>query len=239
MRYLTHLFRLAAIVAAVSFAGGTAQAQQYNWSGLYFGGGVGYAWADGLTDMAQTGFFNQRATPELNGGIYGGHVGINQQYGEIVVGLEAQLLNGLDGTQIVPFPPCVVGGVACLVAGTVDVHSFALYKGRLGWAGWNRWLPYITGGYATGRITSRFQDVNFNGGTNVVSDKQMHGGWVLGTGLEYAWTNHIIVGVEYLHIDLEDKIHAGFNNFGGAVPPRNHNVNADADVIMARLSFKL
>ena len=61
---------------------------------------------------------------------------------------------------------------------------------------------------------------------------------MLGVGLDYALTQNWILGVEYLHIDMQDNIHAGFNNFGGAVPPRNHRVDADADVVMARLSFK-
>jgi outer membrane immunogenic protein len=208
--------------------------QPYNWSGLYVGGAAGYAWGDGLTDMSVSGVFIQRASPDLNGGIWGGHIGLNYQMGALVVGAEAQWLSGLDGSELAPaFPP----PSNLLIRGTVDVSSFQLFKARLGYA-WDRWLPYVTGGYATGQVTSRFRDFNFNGGIPVVSDKQRHGGWVLGAGVEYAITNNVIIGVEYLHIDLEDEIHAGFNNFGGAVPPRNHLVNADADVITARLSFK-
>ena len=205
--------------------------ERFNWSGVYIGGGAGYAWGDGLTDMFVSGVFNQRGTPDLNGGIWGGHIGLNYQMGALVVGAEAQWLSGLEGSEITPFIPFAVN-----VRTTVDVHSLQLFKGRLGYA-WDRWLPYVTGGYATGQVTSRFVDL-FGPGTNTVTDKQRHGGWVLGAGVDYALTKNVILGVEYLHIDLEDTIHAGFNNFAAPVPPRNHRVDADADVIMARLSFK-
>ena len=136
--------------------------------------------------------------------------------GALVVGAEAQWLSGLDGSELAPaFPP----PSNLLVRGTVDVSSFQLFKARLGYA-WDRWLPYVTGGYATGQVTSRFQDFNFNGGIPVVSDKQRHGGWVLGAGVDYAITNNVIIGVEYLHIDLEDEIHAGFNNFSHCSTPQ-------------------
>ncbi len=57
-------------------------------------------------------------------------------------------------------------------------------------------------------------------------------------GVEYALTSNLILGAEYLHIDLENRTHAGFNNLAGPCLPRNHSVNADADVVSGRLSFK-
>jgi outer membrane immunogenic protein len=206
----------------------------YNWSGIYGGVGGGYAWGSGLTDMSVSGVFIQRAAPNLDGGIWGGHVGANYQMGSWVVGAEAQWLSGRKGSELVPaFPP----PSTFLVNGTVDVSSFGVFKGRLGYA-WDRWLPYVTGGYAMGKITSTFRDFNFFGGVNTVSDKRTHDGWALGGGLEYAILDYLIVGVEYLHIDLRDKMHSGFNNFNAAVEPRNHLVDAHVDTVMARLSLK-
>lgn len=213
---------------------GSPYATAYDWSGVYVGGGAGYAWGRGLEDMTVGGTFLQRATPDLDGGIWGGHVGFNHQMGALVLGAEAQWLSGLDGSELAPaFPP----GVALLINGTVDVEFVALLKAKVGYA-FDRWLPYVTAGYATGDITSRFQDFNFNGGIPVVSDKQRHGGWVLGAGIDYALASNWILGVEYLHIDLDDGIHIGTNNFGGDPGIRSHVVDAEIDLVMARLSYK-
>jgi len=103
MRKLMKLVGGAALmIGAVASGASTAQAERYNWSGLYFGGGAGYAWGDGLTDMSVSGVFVQRAAPDLNGGIWGGHVGLNYQMGAWVVGAEAQWLSGLDGSKLGP-----------------------------------------------------------------------------------------------------------------------------------------
>jgi len=211
----------------------------FSWSGIYLGGGGGYAWGDGLTDMSVSGVFIQRATPDLSGGIVGGHVGFNYQMGAVVVGAEAQILSGVKGGADAPAfaGGCFVGGVPCLVHGTVDVQSIDLLKGRLGYA-FDRWLPYVTGGIASGDIRSKFQDVNFNGGTNVVSDKERHSAWVIGVGVDYALTRNWILGVEYQHIEFDSVLHQGLNNFGAQVPIRDHLVNADVDTVMARLSYK-
>jgi outer membrane immunogenic protein len=206
----------------------------FSWSGIYVGGTAGYAWGRGLEDMTPGGTFAQRATPDLDGAIWGGHIGFNYQMGALVLGAEAQLLSGIDGSQLAPaFPPAT----ALQIRGTVDVESIALLKAKAGYA-FGRWLPYVTAGLASSEIKSRFQDFNFNGGLPVVSDKQRHGGWVIGAGLEHALTANWIVGVEYLHIDFDDNFHNGLNNFGGNQGDRAHRVDAEVDTVMARLSYK-
>ena len=65
-----------------------------------------------------------------------------------------------------------------------------------------------------------------------------HSGWAVGGGIDYALTRNWILGVEYLHIYFDDGLHQGFNNFGENVHDRDHLVNADADTVMARLSYK-
>jgi outer membrane immunogenic protein len=87
-----------------------------------------------------------------------------------------------------------------------DVDYTLSGRARLGYA-FDRWMPYATGGVAYAKAGD-FEDT----------------GWVAGAGIEWAATDHIIPGIEYLHYGFHD-----FDNTG---------YDADADVIRARLSFK-
>ncbi|WP_311030447.1 outer membrane protein [Mesorhizobium koreense] len=87
-----------------------------------------------------------------------------------------------------------------------DVDYTITGRGRLGYA-FDRWMVYGTGGIAYAKAGD-LKDT----------------GWVAGAGVEWAATDHIIPGIEYLHYGFRD-----FDNTG---------INADADVIRARLSFK-
>jgi outer membrane immunogenic protein len=79
-------------------------------------------------------------------------------------------------------------------------------RARLGYA-FDRWMPYATGGVAYAKAGD-FKDT----------------GWVAGAGIDWAATDHIIPGIEYLHYGF-----SYFDHTGG---------DADADVIRARLNFK-
>jgi outer membrane immunogenic protein len=87
-----------------------------------------------------------------------------------------------------------------------DVDYTITGRARLGYA-FDRWMVYGTGGVAYAKA-GEFNDT----------------GWVAGGGVEWAATDHIIPGIEYLHYGFSDFDHTG--------------IDADADVIRARLSFK-
>jgi outer membrane immunogenic protein len=87
-----------------------------------------------------------------------------------------------------------------------DVDYMITGRGRLGYA-FDRWMVYGTGGVAYAKAGD-FKDT----------------GWVAGAGVEWAATDHIIPGIEYLHY--------GYSNFD------NTGFDAKADVIRARLNFK-
>jgi outer membrane immunogenic protein len=87
-----------------------------------------------------------------------------------------------------------------------DVDYTVTGRGRLGYA-FDRWMLYGTGGIAYAKAGD-------------LDDT----GWVAGAGIEWAATEHIVPGIEYLHY--------GFGDFG------NSGVDAHADVIRARLSYK-
>ena len=70
----------------------------------------------------------------------------------------------------------------------------ATLRGRLGYSV-DRWLPYITGGGASGNAY-----VSSPGGA--VSDTK--GGWSAGAGIEWAFLPNWSAKVEYLYVDLGD-----------------------------------
>jgi outer membrane immunogenic protein len=77
-------------------------------------------------------------------------------------------------------------------------------RGRLGYAGWNNLLPYITGGAAFGNIKATAPGVSVTK-TNV--------GWTAGAGLEYAFLGAWSAKVEYLYADL-GKVTCGATDCG-------------------------
>jgi outer membrane immunogenic protein len=87
-----------------------------------------------------------------------------------------------------------------------DVDYTITGRARLGYA-FDRWMVYGTGGIAYAKAGD-------------LDDT----GWTAGGGVEWAATDHIVTGLEYLHYGFSDFDHTG--------------IDADADVIRARLSYK-
>ena len=85
----------------------------------------------------------------------------------------------------------------------LDVYKRQV-RARAGVA-FDRFMPYITGGWAYGNVKSSIPAIGFS------SDRSHTGGFAVGGGLEYAVTNNIIAGVEYLYVDLGEKNILGAN----------------------------
>ena len=168
-------------------------APPYNWSGIYIGGTVGYAWGHSRhcdTPAFCTNGFN------VDGVVGGGEVGYNWQWNNWVLGLEADF-SGSDAKGDTATVPGVFGcgpGAIC----HTKLDWFGTVRGRVGWA-FDRFLPYVTGGYAYGRL---YADLGI---PPVTSASGTRSGWTIGGGLEYAlpW-DHWSVKVEYLYVDLDD-----------------------------------
>ena len=60
-----------------------------NWTGFYIGGHVGGAWSD--VDWANVTLTGERVSNDASGFIGGGQIGYNQQFGSLVLGVEATL----------------------------------------------------------------------------------------------------------------------------------------------------
>jgi outer membrane immunogenic protein len=149
----------------------------FTWTGSYIGISGGGAW--GRSDWSGVGAF------DVSGGLVGGTLGYNYQFGNVVWGLEGDISwADISGSMT---------NAACPPGCAAHNNWLATARGRLGYA-WDRWLPYLTGGAAIGDIKA--SSPGFGG----ASDTRV--GWTAGGGLEYAFSPNLSAKVEYLYVDL-------------------------------------
>lgn len=204
--------------------------ESFSWSGVYLGGAIGYAFSDlkvknnGLGDK----FSYRNDVDSLMGS---GFIGVNYEVGGFVAGAEADISYADFGGKSRVCP----GGSIFSCKANAD-NWFGTVRGRLGFA-FDRFLVFGTGGLAIG------QDVDFKrtqsalpSAFNFSKDKSgVRYGYVLGGGVDYAVTDHIIVRAEYQYVDFgSDKLRAK-NAFGGGQPAR---IDQDANIIRAGVAYK-
>jgi len=143
-----------------------------NWSGLYFGGHVGYGWADISSnhdlDMdfdAADNFLNSFGR-DTEGWLAGGHIGVQHQHGNWVFGIEGTYdAMNLDGSSSSEWSfddtVCTFNSNGQRIcngpsgSGTqslrTEIDHLVTITGRVGYA-WDRWLAYVKGGYARAEV---------------------------------------------------------------------------------------
>jgi high affinity Mn2+ porin len=161
----------------------------YDWSGFYVGGHVGYGRGNGRDALSDP---NLTAANSSFGSLFGGlQLGYNYL-------LTSRLLVGVEGD--ISFPNYLDDGIVAsrstpLSAVTEKVDFISTMRGRAGYA-FNHWLFYATGGFAWSQ--ARFLE---NSSLTGNEDKllRMRAGWALGAGAELAigpgWTARL----EYLY----------------------------------------
>jgi outer membrane immunogenic protein len=186
----------------------------FTWTGFYVGANAGY----GFGKVKSRGW-NAVGTlfGDTDGFVGGGQIGYNYQVGQAVFGLEADF----QGADLKAGPSWAGFGVV----GNSKVEWFGTVRGRIGYA-FDRFLPYVTGGYAYGNVkTTLAPGLGINGFNG---DSNTHSGWTVGAGLEYAITDNLTVRGEYLYVDLDKK-----SIFGTAA-----KVGHEFSVVRAGLNYK-
>lgn len=187
----------------------------YNWTGFYIGANGGYGWSAGntVTLTNNTGF----AVPGVigpgssSGGFGGGQIGYNWQFGQFVVGGEADI----EGSAIKHSVQSVAidaGGDAAL--SNQNLNYFYTVRGRAGVA-FDRALFYVTGGFAGGQVKDSMLITNpaAPAASATLLDSTSRTGYVVGGGVEYAFAPNWTVKGEYQYINLGSG-----NLFGVTVP---------------------
>jgi outer membrane immunogenic protein len=156
----------------------------FSWTGFYAGINAGYGWAKSDWSSAIT-----TGSTKPKGVLAGLTLGYNLQTGSWVWGLEGDIdYSGMKGSD-------ASGTGACAAPGCETKNTwFGTARGRLGYAGWDRWLPYITGGAA-------FGDVKMTSAATT-SETKTKFGYTLGAGVEYALMTNWSAKIEYLYADL-------------------------------------
>lgn len=239
----------------------------FTWTGFYVGLNAGAGFNNknngftntgfGTTTFSNTGFGSSGNSTAFTGGAQAGY---NMQFGSFVAGIEADInyldrgnnggAMGTTGTS-----STTAGGVTTT---TVTTYSFArgsnnnyfgTVRGRLGIA-FDRFLPYITGGFAfggkNGGVSGTTSTVTTVGAgaptttTGVLVSNDGNGsstGYALGGGMEYAFSNNMSFKVEYLHVSL------GTHNrtlFASATPTQffTFSDKNKFDVVRAGVNFR-
>jgi outer membrane immunogenic protein len=177
-----------------------------NWTGFYVGLNAGYGFGKSDWDFPAV-------STSPNGFLGGVTLGYNFQTGLWLWGIEGDLdYSGLKGSS-----DCFGGSCE------TKTSWLGTARGRIGYAGWNNWLPYITGGAAFGDVkaSSVFGDAS----------KTMIG-WTAGAGIEYAMWSNWSVKAEYLYVDL------GSFDCGLACGAATDDVTFKANVVRAGVNYR-
>src|SRR6266568_4493742 len=189
----------------------------FNWTGCYVGGNVGGLWVNkDFTLLPSFGpgnpFFGQSFSANASSVAGGLQAGCNYQFaGGWVVGIQGDY----DWTDAHQDRNSIFFGN---FTDSFSVKSVASVTGRIGYA-WDRFLGYVKGGGAWER--DDYDRVLL--GTNILvgSASETRGGWTIGVGGEYAFTNYLSGFVEYNYYDFGNRTLTFLDPAGGF----NDNIN--------------
>jgi outer membrane immunogenic protein len=199
----------------------------YNWTGCYVGvnGGLGWGnarWKDpGLGDFE---FSNHN----ISGGLAGGTFGCNYQTGSVVLGLEGDVdWADIHGSSLDTLS-------AGALTDNTKIDFMATAAGRIGWA-WGPALIYAKGGAAW--VHDKYWAIVNATGATFYSAAQTRTGWMVGAGVEYAFSGPWSAKIEYNYIDLGTKA-ATFA--GGTFPgaPFPFNIKEQVSVVKLGLNYR-
>jgi outer membrane immunogenic protein len=194
------------------------RAPDWSWNGLYIGAHGGGAF--GTIETVGAGF--PIASAAVNGAFGGGQIGYNFQTGPVVLGVEVDASgSGLRGTT-----PCIV-----VLSCERKVEWFGTATGRVGFTA-DRALIYVKAGGAW----ANFKYDTSAAGVQIATADVDKWGWVLGTGVEYAFLPHWSAKIEYNFMDF-GKDSVAFNLAGGGIGLGGAALNLDSQQFVHTIKF--
>jgi outer membrane immunogenic protein len=226
-----------------------ALAPVFSWTGFYAGLNAGYGFGrNNATTIGTPGFLALAPVEVPNslrvggdGFVGGGQVGYNAQFGQVVVGLEADLQYAWGGRA-----SSFVGPLGVITSAGRDDGYLGTVRARLGFAA-DRFLIYATGGLAYGSFDTALAVGTAAGAGGPLwggSSDSVRAGWAAGAGVEYAITNNWTVKLEGLYYDLGRKtitagpLNAAAAGFGGGGVAYQARVQNNGTILRAGVNYK-
>jgi outer membrane immunogenic protein len=186
----------------------------FSWSGFYAGIHGGYSWSDADFESPLAPGIAWENEGDLDGFLVGLHTGINHQFdNNVVLGMELDI-DYRDGDDSATFS--ILGTPTPGLTLDTELNWSASARLRAGYA-MDRWLPYVTGGFAIADYDSTFliNGVPFPAAGGDFSDTSV--GYTIGGGAEYAFTDNLIFRGEYRYSNFgEEDNPFALNPVGGS-----------------------
>jgi len=179
---------------------------QFNWTGFYIGGNIGGGSGVG-TVVDNTAAFNVGDVGGQAQFIGGGQIGYNWQFSpNLVFGVD-WFFDGIsnDNNGSITFISPITGH---LDTATLQSNWVTTITGRLGFTGpqADHWMFYVKGGGGWLQTQGTFTDSFVPASVGVTKTT---GGWVFGTGVEWAFAQNWTARLEYQYLGLDN---VGVNN---------------------------
>lgn len=204
----------------------------HNWTGLYVGihGGGAFGttdWnsADGVLGAFSTQTFAGSGTAD--GSILGAQLGYNRQFGSWVIGAE---LSG-SWTNFDGYAKCATSAAVDSYVCHSRMNSLYTATGKLGQT-FGNFLIYGLAGVAWGTET---HDAYRSSNTPELSGSSKRSGYVLGSGIEYAFTPAFSGKIEYNFVEFGEKT----VTLSGATGTSDVAIGQDIHLIKLGLNYKL
>ncbi len=222
---------LLASVAALVLAGTASAADMavkapvvyapvFTWTGCYVGINGGWIGSDqDVTSHADDSFggftpaerlaSTNTFSPDGSGGTAGGQFGCQWQWGSVVLGGEWDWnWSGLEEDNVYRITDPIFAPDVINQSTHTQLDWFMTARARLGWAAWDRFMIYATGGLAVGAYDS-YTSVDFvpgnvaNGAEHFGSYREKRIGYAVGGGFEWAFANNWSAKAEFLYLDFD------------------------------------
>jgi outer membrane immunogenic protein len=179
----------------------------FSWTGFYVGANIGGAWAH--NDWRDTIFLTDLNNNNNGRFIGGGQIGGNYQIGQFVIGGEWDFdwaSNNNNNNAV------FIGGNGPYALTNNNDRWITTLAARLGWA-FDHWLFYgkVGGGWLNNNnftLTNLGTGVSlttFSCSIGVTNCGSNSGGWLVGAGFEYAFTNNWTVKFEYDYLGFGNR----------------------------------
>jgi outer membrane immunogenic protein len=195
-----------------------------SWSGFYFGGQAGYAWAAADYTHTSTSGFVEAFSFHPESTIAGTHAGVQGQWGSWVLGVEGAFnWTHFFETRISALRPPSFK--------TFELNDIGTVVGKAGYAV-NNWLVYLKGGWADGNI--RTEGTNPLTGSTA-APRQRENGWTVGSGVDYLVAANWVLGADFNYYNIHFDRAAIASN---GLPTTWSNANAVVYAVTGRISYK-